>query len=531
MKQRCKKCRQWVEGSKNGVIDRATSPIMDAFNTKDGPAEKIGEYIGLGRLGRIYDKVGEIPIGFVRGIGEALFGERFYFCCSNCQNEWTEDDESKDESDIYAREQRENKLVESLIDEEERLRFSKTKEEKLDFVNKISRHLSSIETIEIKARLFNVLAFSRFDLLEEVNKALDALDESIKMVDAPNTHALKGVIMGKGRTPVDKYKVLQELIKYDENASSDFLTPPVVRQHLEAQEQEYVNSFMSIPYTQRKFIVFDSELRVFPDSFKVLSINNFPTDLQFTEGHPVEQQIYICHPHNNRFYLPIDESQLLLFYDEIKELCELLGGLGARRIEIKDSRESEEQSQQKRSLEAKVGGEYKGYGANIEGSLGTENQKYLKVRKELCRIQEFSISATKPCVPEGLVWYSHRVDWQRIANQRLNGTLYHHHDYLYSAKHSLVSDGEKKKLAADFNMLIAKGGVSSDIQKDKLFKESINATWELIVDFYPLDAYEQKKQEVVLQEYKKRDFLHRRGNIILGCIITLLVIAIILLLF
>lgn len=535
MKQRCKKCGQWVDATEKGILDRAITPVEDAVKTKDGIFELAGDFIGLGKVGRVLDKVVETPKGIVKGIGEAAFGSRYEFVCLNCYNVWTEDDEDTDETFIYEQELKEIKLVESFI-AKERSMFQKTDEEKKRFINEISNSFPSIGKSETRARLFNVLAFSQFELLGDVNKALDALAESLKLMDDPNTHALKGIVMGKGRTSVDKYKVLQELIRYDENKPSDFFTPSEIRQHLEAQEQEYVDHFISIPYNQRKFLVFDSELQVLPNSFKVLSINNCPTDLQFTEGHPVEKQIYICHPHNSKFYLPIDDYQLQLFYDEIKELCVLLQGLGARRIEIKDSRESEEQSQQKRSLEAKAGGEYKGYGANVGGSLGYENEEYIKVRKELCRIQEFSLGSTMPCVPEGLVWYSHRADWQRIANQRLNGTNYHH-DYLSSSKSSMVTDMEKKTLEADFNMLVAKGNASADIQKDKLFKENINATWELDVEFYPLEAYKQRQEEenrklqlIKEEEDKKNRFLKGKGNIILGSIIIILFIVIIILL-
>ena len=187
-------------------------------------------------------------------------------------------------------------------------------------------------------------------------------------------------------------------------------------------------------------------------------------------------------------------------------------------------------------MDAKAGGEYKGFGVNVGGSLGYENEEYMKVRKELCRIQEFSLGTTMPCVPEGLLWYNHRVDWQRIAQQRLNGTFIHHHDYLSSSKRSMVSDMEKKALEADFNMLVAKGNANANVQKEKLFKESINAAWELNVEFYPLEAYRQKQEEenrklqlLKEREEKKKSFLNRKANILLGCIILLLLIIIILL--
>ena len=534
MKQRCKNCGKWVEATEKGILDRVVTPVDDAIKTKDGIFETAGDFIGLGKVGRLLDKVVETPIGIVKGIGEAAFGSRYKFVCLNCFTVWEVDDDDMDETYIYQQEQKEIKLVENFI-AKERSMYQKSEDEKRRFVNEISNSFLSVGNSETRARLYNVLAFSQFELLGDVNKAMDALAESLKLMDDPNTHALKGVVMGKGRTSIDKYKVLQELIRYDEKVTSDFFTPSEIRQHIELQEQEYVENFMSIPYNQRKFLVFDSELSVLPNSFKVLSINNCPTDLQFTEGHPVEKQIYICHPHNSKCYLPIDDYQIQLFYDEIKELCVLLQGLGARRIKIKDSRESEEQSQQKRSLETKAGGEYKGYAANIGGSLGYENEEYLKVRKELCRIQEFSLGTTMPCVPEGLIWYSYRADWQRIANQRLNGANYHH-DYLSLSKSSMVTDMEKKTLEADFNMLVAKGNASADIQKDKLFKENINATWELDVEFYPLEAYKQKQEEkrklqlLKEEEDNKNIFLKGKGNIILGCIISILIIVIIILL-
>ena len=101
----------------------------------------------------------------------------------------------------------------------------------------------------------------------------------------------------------------------------------------------------------------------------------------------------------------------------------------------------------------------------------------------------------------------------------------------------MVTDMEKKTLEADFNMLVAKGNASADIQKDKLFKENINATWELDVEFYPLEAYKQRQEEenrklqlLKEEEEKKNRFLKGKGNIILGSIIIILFIVIIILL-
>ena len=97
----------------------------------------------------------------------------------------------------------------------------------------------------------------------------------------------------------------------------------------------------------------------------------------------------------------------------------------------------------------------------------------------------------------------------------------------------MVSDNEKKALEADFNMLVAKGNSSANIQKEKLIKESINVSWELNVEFYPLEAYQKrieennsKNQQLIEVEGKKNNISIGKSNILLGLIIIILLLII-----
>ena len=116
--------------------------------------------------------------------------------------------------------------------------------------------------------------------------------------------------------------------------------------------------------------------------------------------------------------------------------------------------------------------------------MSSESEEYLRIKNEFVRNQEFERSSILPCVPEGLVWYGHRADWQQMALQRNQGTLIHHHDYLSIQKNTLVNENEKKQLEADFKTLMAKGNGKVDMEKGRLFKENSDYIFEWLYKIF-----------------------------------------------
>ena len=527
MIQRCKNCGEWVAAEERDAFDRAFNPLDETFESEGGLMENIGSWFGFKSLGRAMDRATRLPYDIVKGAADSVFGDKYHFYCTNCGKEWSTDNDLEDETWEYEEEQRQINLVRNYRDKSTTL-VNAPENEKIRFVEELSTSLHSVSMEGLRATLFDTLAFSQFKLLGNVNEALNAVSESLKLIDDPNTHALRGIIMGEGRTPSDKYKVLQELLycKEPQKSESFFYTQQEYLAQLEFQNSNYAEHFLEIPQHKRKFLVIDDDLHYLPDSFKVLSINTIPTDLQFPTGHPIEKQMYICHPLKSNVYLPVDDYQLELFRDEVKELCLLLQTLGAKSILITDSRNNEKSLNQKRNLNIEAGGDIKMYSGNVKGSFELESEEYLKIRNEFIRKQEFTISSTAPCVPEGLSWYSHRADWQQMVLQRSQGTLVHHHDYLSIQKNSLVNDNEKKQLEVDFKTLVAKGNSKIDIDKNKLFKENTDYTFELNVDFYPLSAYEKNNAISISSKSinKKRYLLYITGAIIILLSIILLIL-------
>ena len=70
--------------------------------------------------------------------------------------------------------------------------------------------------------------------------------------------------MGEGRTPADKYKVLQELIycKDPQKYESFFYTHQEYLAQLEFQNSNYAEHFLEIPQHKRKFLVIDDDLNL-----------------------------------------------------------------------------------------------------------------------------------------------------------------------------------------------------------------------------------------------------------------------------
>ena len=486
MIQRCKKCGEWVEAERRDMLDRAIYPIDEALESEGGLMECVGGWFGFKGLGRAIDRAARLPTDIVRGATDSVFGDKYHFVCLNCGEEWSTDNELDDETKEYEKVQ----VIMNFVDRSMTL-SNASEDEKIKFVNELFAFLPSVSGDNLRAILFDTLAFSQFKLLGNVNEALNAISESLKLYDNPNTHALRGIILGEGRTPNDKYKVLQELIycKESDKRDSFFFTQQECLMKLEEQNFHYAEHFLEIPQNQRKFLVIDNELHYLPDSFKVLTMNSIPTELQFPVGHPIDKQMYICHPLKTKMYLPVEDYQLELFRDEVKELCVLLQALGAKKLSITDNRSNEISSDNKQRLGGEIGGGFKTMEGNSKLSMASEGEEYLKIKNEFVRNQEFERSTISPCVPEGLVWYSHRADWQQMALQRNQGTLIHHHDYLSIHKNTLVNENEKRQLEADFKTLMAKGNVKVDMDKNRLFKENSGYTFELNVDFYPLSSY------------------------------------------
>ena len=96
-----------------------------------------------------------------------------------------------------------------------------------------------------------------------------------------------------------------------------------------------------------------------------------------------------------------------------------------------------------------------------------------------------------PFVPEGLVWYEHMEEWQRLARMRLRGQ--NKYSICISTRQTnIVNENEANLVNADFNALIAKGDLQVSKSTELKVSEENSHEWKLVVEFYPLSEYENK---------------------------------------
>ncbi len=510
MIQKCPNCGHWCEATKDGILAKAGRGFTDVAV---GGAE-IGESIG-GLFGKTGEKIGSFLVSAASGatglaplnaVKESLFGSDYKFQCSECGYEWEVDDENDDQTEEYEQElaeyeyeqQHRQKLVEL---QEQSLQLARHSDDEVkDFEEHFRSLLSDDDTEGYKASLYDTLAYVKYKSGDK-NGALDAINLSIQYYDAPDAHATKGVIMamGENRTAFDKYKALQELVKYkEENGIPYWATNGEMDNLIEEQTLSFANDFLSIPYRQRKFIVIsDQDYVMLPDNLKVVPWKYLPTEMQFSEGHPVVGEVYVCHPYKETYYLPLDTYQIELFRDELSELRYLLQCLGAKSIEIEDRNRNEESATSAKNMGGHVRAEYKGIGGGVNGSHSNEQETFQTAVNDCLVSQSFSKPKEKAHVPEDLVWYPHRKSWQDLVRQLKMGNVDSHHVTVSTSDCSQVSAKESSSLEIEVNALVAAGGIGGNYDTSSMFKSETNKSWTLKVDFYP---YEEEKTPLVKQE-------------------------------
>ena len=459
----------------------------------------------------------------------ALLGDSYKFICPNCEYEWSTDDISTDAAD---------KLITEVVDlvndvwKYEEL----THTEKEDYINSLKSELNRISSSinrRIVVYIYAGLAFSYFFLFDDSSKAKSYINQALEI--DPNDHslmALNGIISGEARTASDYYKKLQQLIHYkkEEDDNLYFLPKESYRSYTEEIIAKYSECFLEIPYIQRRFLVVDSKFDYLPDSFKVLPFNYLPTNMEFPAGHPNEQTLYICHPFRTNYYLPFDEFQIELFKDEINEFIEFVQALGANIIEVEEVRSSEKSDASKDSVEASIGGNYKKVAeANIEGAYSNERAQFEDIKRKYKHVEKSRL-VSPPCVPNGLVWYNHRPEWQRLERKRMNGTE-EYEEIISTKQYTSGIQNNMQQLSIDFKTLVASGNVKGKHEGEKEFSLGEEYELKIKVKFHPLSSY-QNVDKVNVPKLKKNDDKKKSSSLkwIIGAIISFVAILVIVIL-
>lgn len=502
MIQRCPECGQWCEVEKEGFFGKAVNGFI---NTAGGGAN-IGANVGRSMLGKTGERIGEFlgsaftgvtGLAYMNAAAESVLGDDYQFVCPTCGHEWSTDDPEDDQTEEYnlwLAEQERNEAIVELRDKYPSV-IHASRQEQQEYIKELQHQLSDEDNTEAQsATLYDTIA-AAYQLIGDKNNALKAANSSLALFDDDNTRVLKGVIMGIGRNAQDTYAAMQEVIhfKSEERTESPFLSTSQIEEEFSLLQSSFAQNFLSLPLQQRKHLVVCDELTYLPHSFRVLPIAEIPTDVKFPAGHPVSNTLYVCHPYRTDYYIPYDTYEVEILRDEIEEFKTIMDHLGAKHIDYSDIFENGEESNAQHKREIHGGGDYAGqYSAH--GSYDAEESSDIsrKLRSSIEGSEDFLL-AGKPTIPRDLVWYGHRMEWQRKCESRLAGRLVHSEFTISTSSSEMTTESERKKIEADLNILLAKVEGGTEGSKSQTLKREKERTWKVNVEFYPLSDYEKKE--------------------------------------
>lgn len=262
------------------------------------------------------------------------------------------------------------------------------------------------------------------------------------------------------------------------------------KKNIEENYTKYIQSFETLPYQERKVITMTNTDHLFKsDNLTLLWMNNLPAEIKFPITHPKKDHTYICHPYDNRLYLPIEDYEEILLNDRINEYCYLMQCLGATTIRIQNKKEESLNEHRESARNIHVGGSYKmleasgNYETNSKKGEG-RNSKYTFARE-----QHFNPSK-KPYIPDGLIWFPHEVSWQRLATQRMSGGILKYSESVSSSENRVVTSDELQDINAEVKALFAK--MKGGIKRESNYEISMNEDqeWEIFVEFKPIEEFD-----------------------------------------
>lgn len=336
-------------------------------------------------------------------------------------------------------------------------------------------------------------------------------------------------IKGEAYDSAVSFMQVQELEKSKENKDYNFINQ-LEKKSIE-RYNDYVSNFIDYKYNERKVITISDNKLFKGELTSVLNINNLP-EIQFPTSHPQVDQTYICHPHNQTIYIPLENYEKELLDDRINEYCFLLQCLGATSISIvnvnSEKTTSDEIEIQKKGVKldiskeviaaghissgttaplgiaiGKYGDRNLGLGDDTGSAHSSITDKEESSNSTLEKTQYFN-PTKKPYIPDNLTWFSKELSWQRIAQQRLEGNLLTHNEFISTTQNQVINHSEFNKLNVDLNLLVASTGMNRT-NLDK-YNSTLNTSesWRIEVNFKPLEELESGDPVMVVENKSEK---------------------------
>lgn len=341
--------------------------------------------------------------------------------------------------------------------------------------------------------------------LKQFSSALEIIESYIKKCEdndhvVPLSYELQGEILlnqNKQLPAINCFAYSEEMYE-DENFKKE------VRLLKEESYSKLKDEFLDIPYNERKLIFVGEDIYA-TKSREIVTLrkNDMPSSINFPIGHPHINNVYTCHPHKQNFYLPLKNYSEELFLDRINEFSYLLQCLGATELNISSSKSSltDQSTKSKKEIDANIDLKVNNVKTNIKGEIAKNNS--VDIELKIAKNQSFK-PIKAPYIPSNLVWYQSDLNWQRLVDQRLNGSIMTHSEVMSSSQSENISAHELKQIDSELKLLFTKIGVKYNSEDEIATSSTKKHEWVVKVNFEDignLNQLEESLEKKLLNNY------------------------------
>jgi len=258
-----------------------------------------------------------------------------------------------------------------------------------------------------------------------------------------------------------------------------------LRNEFVSTNNEYTTKYLEMPYHNRKVLLLVKTFTSLnQNDLTILDINSNLSLLTFPIGHPKANAVYVAHPLITNRYMPIENYQLELIEEQVREFCVLAQSLGATEINIRCLNDNSNDATN--SGNKNIAGGVSIGQTNIHGSSYNEYSHRLieEMSRSISLHQTFQ-PQSPPELPNNLVWYAEKASWQKLFRQRLDGILTHE-ERIETKKSQVVDNHEMNKIKGELKSLFADMNVAFDKTEEAKFEQQENAVLTISVKFAPL---------------------------------------------
>ena len=280
------------------------------------------------------------------------------------------------------------------------------------------------------------------DFLKKANPLFEILKDGILACESLQSKI--DILEGKSYDSIFRLNALKFNDQLEDNKNLNLL--------FDNHKDFFKKHFLEIPSEKRKVLLYTKSIpRIMPSCMVIVDADLIP-NVTFPPSHPQLNKTYVCHPYLRDYYLPTDVYQDFLTDQRIQELFHILRSLGAKKIQYISNSESNQSRSSSTTNSMEVGGGYNGISAN-QGVSHANSSSSKSSALSSSNYELLYIPDKKPFLPESLVWYYHESEWQRIANDRLNGNLLTFKTFIKKDQFDLVSKDEQTQINSELNAL------------------------------------------------------------------------------